>query len=68
MPQSTTEHKTAAATDVDNSKKAIPEAELTQDCVVVADFVDEGTRAPGNCETRAAESSYADYARNSGRR
>jgi len=59
------EHKTADAAGVDNFKKAVPEAETAQDCVVVADFVDEGTRALGKCETRATESPYADYTRNS---
>jgi len=59
------EHKTAAAAGVDNSKKTVPEAETAQDCMVVADFVDEDTRTPGKCETSAAESPYADYAGNS---
>ena len=46
------EHKTAAAAGVDNSKKAVPEVETAQDCVIVVDFVDKGTRGPGAWEMR----------------
>ena len=48
----TPEHKTAAAADVDSSKKAVLEVETAQGCVVVVDFVDEGARAAGKCERR----------------
>ena len=56
------EHKVAAAVGVDTAQKAVLEGETAPDCVVVADFVDEGARATRKCETRAAESSYVDYA------